>query len=57
MAPERFAALGLDSLALSWIESFTDWAMHPVLGLGYAAGITLLFERDACKKRSRLWPP
>ena len=46
----QFSVLGSDSLALILIKSFSSWSAYRVLGLGYAAGITLLFERDACKR-------
>ena len=34
-----------------------NWSKYRVLGLGYAAGITLLLERDACKRVLSLLAP
>ena len=50
MALKSYATVGSDSLALASIEGVVDWSIYQALGLGYAAGITLLFERDACKR-------
>ena len=57
MALKSYATVGSDSLALASIEGVVDWSIYQALGLGYAAGITLLFERDACKRVLSLLAP
>ena len=57
MALKSYATVGSDSLALASIEGLVDWSIYQVLGLSYAAGITLLFERDACKRVLSLLAP